>query len=309
MDDLKDRTFDHGVCLYHNDPDGQCSAAIVRRALGPEMALYALEIGDQLPWGALDGADLVVIVDYSLPLEDMDRIRAHAQLIWVDHHVTALDQLGEALSDVPGKRTVEEAGCVLTWMSFFPDQPIPKAVVYIGDRDIWRHAHPETRPFGEGFYQLDADPVNDELWVRLLDNDQTLVDRLIADGEILYAARLNQIHQAIQVYGFEVEFEGHRTLAINDRGTGDMGEAIRQSGFELAYCYVEAVRSGRRQTFVTLYSADVDVSVIARKYGGGGHRGAAGFAFERPGQPFPEGSTTVDSPPVEPAQAGRPLTP
>jgi oligoribonuclease NrnB/cAMP/cGMP phosphodiesterase (DHH superfamily) len=290
VSNLKDLTYEHGVCLYHNDPDGQCSGAIVRRALGPEMTLFSLEIGDPLPWDALDAADLVVIVDYSLPLEDMERIRAHARLIWVDHHVTALDRLGDAMSDVPGKRSVEEAGCVLTWMTFFPEQPVPKAVVFIGDRDIWRHAHPETRPFGEGFYQLDADPANDDLWNRLLDDDENLVSRLIADGEILYAARLHEIHQAIEGYGFEVQFEGHRTMAINDRGTGDMGEAIRQSGYEIAYCYVETVRSNRRQTFVTLYSAEVDVSVIARKYGGGGHRGAAGFAFERPGMPFPEGA-------------------
>lgn len=290
MGNLKDLKYENGVCLYHDDPDGQCAAAIVRRALGPDLVLFSLEIGDPLPWGDLEAADLVVIVDYSLPLEDMERIRANAQLIWVDHHITALDRLGDAMSGVPGVRSVEEAGCVLTWMTFFPEQPIPKAVVYIGDRDIWRHAHPETRPFGEGFYQQDTDPANDDLWNRLLDDDQELVNRLIADGEILYAARLHAIHQAIEGFGFEVEFEGHRTLAINDRGTGDMGEVIRQSGYEIAYCYVEAVRDERRQTFVTLYSAEVDVSVIARKYGGGGHRGAAGFAFERPGKPFPEGS-------------------
>lgn len=292
MNDPIHQEFEHGLCLYHNDPDGQCSAAIVRRALGTGMAFHALEIGDPLPWDSLDRADLVVIVDYSLSLEDMERIRARADLVWVDHHVTALERLGDAMSGVPGERSVDEAGCVLTWMTFFPGEPIPKAVVYIGDRDIWRHAHPETRPFGEGFYQLDADPTHDDLWEPLLNDDQALVGRIIADGKILYDARLHEIHQTIDVYGFEVAFEGHRTLAINDRGTGDMGEAIRQAGYDIAYCYVEAIRGGKRQTFVTLYSAAVDVSVIARKYGGGGHRGAAGFAFARADAPFPEGSTT-----------------
>jgi oligoribonuclease NrnB/cAMP/cGMP phosphodiesterase (DHH superfamily) len=290
---IKDVTFKHGLCLYHNDPDGQCSAAIVRRALGKAVALHALEIGDPLPWDKLDGADLVVIVDYSLALEDMERILGHAEVIWIDHHVTALERLGEAMADVPGRRSIDEAGCVLTWMSFFPDLPMPKAVVYIGDRDIWRHAHAETRPFGEGFYQLEADPKNDGLWEPLLDDDPALVDQLIADGKKLYSARMHATKQTIESYGFEVQFEGHRTLAVNDPGTGDMGELIRQSGYEIAYCFVETVRNSRRQTFVTLYSAEVDVSVIARKYGGGGHRGAAGFAFERPGIPFPQGSTSL----------------
>jgi oligoribonuclease NrnB/cAMP/cGMP phosphodiesterase (DHH superfamily) len=288
--DLKHVTFDRGVCLYHNDPDGQCSAAIVRLALGEAMLFHGLEIGDPLPWDQLERADLVVIVDYSLPLEDMRRIQERSQLIWIDHHVTALDRLGEAMAGVPGKRSVDEAGCVLTWMSFFPNQAIPRAVVYIGDRDIWRHAHAETRPFGEGFYQMDGDPTNDGLWGPLLSDDDALVGRLIADGEKLYAARMNSIRSTVEDFGFEVEFEGHRTLAVNDRGSGDMGEYIRQSGYAIGYCYVETVRSGRRQTFVTLYSDQVDVSEIARNPGGGGHRGAAGFAFERVGVPFPEGT-------------------
>lgn len=290
--------FSKAVCLYHNDPDGQCSAAIVRRALGAGVRMIGLEIGDPLPWDEVERSELVVIVDYSLRLKDMQRIQSGSALIWIDHHITALEQLGQAMAGVPGQRRVDEAGCVLTWQTFFPDQPVPRSVTYIGDRDIWRHAHVETRPFGEGLYQQACEPENDLLWQPLLDDDQALVSQLIEDGGRLYAARLRQIRRTLDAYGFEVEFEGHRTLALNDPGTGDMGEAVRNAGYVIAYCYVEAVRNGRRQTFVTLYSATVDVSAIARKYGGGGHRGAAGFAFERPGLPFPEGSVKPDRPPA-----------
>jgi nanoRNase/pAp phosphatase (c-di-AMP/oligoRNAs hydrolase) len=69
-----------------------------------------------------------------------------------------------------------------------------------------------------------------------------------------------------------------------------MGEQIRRAGYQIGYCYTEVMRAGRLQTIVTLYSNQVDVSEIARKYGGGGHRGAAGFQFDRAGGPFPEGS-------------------
>ena len=195
------------------------------------------------------------------------------------------------MADVPGERTIQEAGCVLTWRTFFPDVPEPRAVVYIGDRDIWRHAHAETRPFGEGLYQLDLNPARDEVWGPLLDDQSDMVDGLIQDGRILYDARIREIQRALDTYAFEIEFEGHRTLAVNDRGSGEMGEAMRQRGFDIGYCYAESVRSGRRQTFVTLYSSSVDVSIIARKFGGGGHRGAAGFAFVRAGEPFPGGAS------------------
>jgi nanoRNase/pAp phosphatase (c-di-AMP/oligoRNAs hydrolase) len=69
-----------------------------------------------------------------------------------------------------------------------------------------------------------------------------------------------------------------------------MGEYIRHAGYEMAYCYIDVARKGRLQTVVTLYSDVVDVSEIARKHGGGGHRGAAGFQFDRTDRPFPPGS-------------------
>ena len=90
--------------------------------------------------------------------------------------------------------------------------------------------------------------------------------------------------------GYRVNFEGHDTLVVNRRGDGDMGQHIRDLGYAIAYCYLEGPQNGRIITFVTLYSAQVDVAEIAAKFGGGGHRGAAGFTFERTTAPFPPGA-------------------
>lgn len=278
------------ICLYHNDPDGCCSAAILRRALGPGLLLQPLEIGDPIPWEIIEGCQQVVLADYSLALEDMQRLRDGRVLVWIDHHKTSLDQLGRALADVPGRREDGTAACALTWQTFFPDQPVPRAVQLIGDRDVWRMQFPETRAFSEGLFHLDLHPANDGTWVPLLDDDLERVRELSERGRILYEARLTGIADTVARYGFETTFEGHRTLAVNHRGSGDMGEYIRQAGYAVAYCYAEAVRAGRLQTSVTLYSDQVDVSEIARKYGGGGHRGAAGFQIQRSDRPFPPGS-------------------
>lgn len=284
------------ICLYHDDPDGCCAAAIVRRALGTEVVLHPLEIGDPIPWGRIETSHQVVLVDYSLALEDMQRLRAGRALVWVDHHKTSLARLAEAMAAVPGERSLEAAACVLTWQTFFPDEPVPQAVTLIGDRDIWRMAHAETRAFSEGLFQEDISPENDRLWKPLLDGDQAFGWQLIEQGQVLYAARLKSIRDVVGHYGFETMFEGHKTLVVNHRGNGDMGEHIRQIGYELAYCYVEVVRDGRLQTVVTLYSDQIDVSEIARKFGGGGHRGAAGFQFIRSDRPFPPASAESASP-------------
>jgi nanoRNase/pAp phosphatase (c-di-AMP/oligoRNAs hydrolase) len=56
------------------------------------------------------------------------------------------------------------------------------------------------------------------------------------------------------------------------------------------YTYADEMQVGGLTTVVTLYSDQVDVSVIATRYGGGGHAGAAGFSFLRGATPFPPGS-------------------
>ena len=273
-------------CLYHDDADGRCSAAIVRRVFGSSVRLHAIDYGDPVPWEVIEASDKVVIVDFSLPLEDMRRAQKTSDLVWIDHHKTALNKLSE-MEGIPGLRSLDEAACVLTWRTFFPDQPVPKAVVYIGDRDTWRHAYDDTAPFSEGLHQEDTRPWNDELWKPLLDDESDRVEALIQRGTVLHQARVQRIKRQIKRYGFEVIFEGYQTLAINARGSGEMGAMIRQLGYEIGYCYIEAEQNGEIKTFVTLYSDRVDVSEIARKFGGGGHAGAAGFSIERTGSPFP----------------------
>ena len=277
------------LCLYHNDPDGQCAAAIVRRKFGKDVDLEAMDYGVEIPWEKVRASSVVFIVDFSLPLVDMLRIQENARLIWIDHHKTALEALKSL--DAPGLRALDRAGCVLTWQTLYPDLPVPRAVRYIGERDIWTFEHEETKPFCEGLYQMSGYPANDQLWDRLLVDEDELVQQVIQEGVLLLRARKLAIRRQVHGYAYEVEFEGHRTLAINVRGTGELGEHIRTLGYEMGYAYVEMLQNGELTTSVTLYSDQIDVSEIAKRFGGGGHAGAAGFAFPSHGVPFPEGAS------------------
>ena len=86
---------------------------------------------------------------------------------------------------------------------------------------------------------------------------------------------------------FEVRLEGHSTLAVNARGNGDVGNYGRERGYEIVYTYIDEMQVGGLTTVVTLFSNKIDVSVIAKRFGGGGHAGAAGFSFPRAATPFP----------------------
>lgn len=275
------------LCLYHNDADGRASAAIVRRALGKSVLLHEINYGNSVPWDKIESVERVIIVDFSLSAEDMLRIAKTKELIWIDHHQSALEKLGSISMAWDGYRDTSQAACVLTWRYFYPQEEVPKAVILIGDRDIWRWEERDTGAFNEGLFQEYSQPDNDKLWKPLLAGDRKAVQKIIDHGEVLLEARLRRIRGEVNHYGFPVVFEGHRTLTINRRGNGDLGARIREEGYTLAYCYVDNLQNGQLKTFVSLYADEVDVSKIARKFGGGGHPGASGFSFERRETPFP----------------------
>lgn len=275
------------LCIYHQDADGQASAAIVRKKLGKDILLQGTNYGDPLPWPLINQADQVIIVDFSLPVVDMNRISKEKDLIWIDHHQSALREIGSNARDWKGLRDTSEAACVLTWNYFYPSLDLPRAVLLIGDRDIWRWEEKETGAFNEGLFHRKSNPENDSLWKPLLDGDQEALHEIIKEGKILYEARLENIKRNIDTYGYQVIFEGYQTLAINQRGNGDLGEEIRKRGYEIGYCYIDNLQNGDLVTKVTLFSDQVDVSVIAQKFGGGGHPGASGFQFPHRDPPFP----------------------
>jgi oligoribonuclease NrnB/cAMP/cGMP phosphodiesterase (DHH superfamily) len=281
------------LCLHHNDADGRACGAIVRRALGEQVSLYEMDYGDSLPLDLIVVADHILIVDFSLSKEEMEALAAYHQFTWIDHHKSALDELDGSADSWAGLRDTSEAACVLTWRYFFPNKPVPKAVTLIGDRDIWRWAERDTGAFNEGLHQHYTRPNNDDLWIPLLDDDPEKLAELIESGGTIREARLREIRRATARYSFEVSFEGCRTLVVNLRGSGDLGAQIRTMGYQIGYCYVDKVSEGQLMTYVSLYSDQVDVSKIARKFGGGGHAGAAGFHFPRRDTPFPPGATAT----------------
>ncbi len=277
------------LCLHHDDADGLCAGAIVRRRFGDVVELYQIDYGHPIPWDKIEAAKTVIITDFSLPRDDMLKIyeAKGENFIWIDHHISAIEEMSD-FENIAGLRALDRAACVLTWQYFLPESSVPAAALFIGDRDIWQFDYPQTRAFTEGLSTENIAVSNNTLWDALLSNDQELVQRLIEKGEILLEARLKQIAYYVDTYGFSLNFGGYNTLAVNLPSNGDIGHYICSLGYDIAYVYRDTFQNGQVLTNVTLYSETVDVSKLAMRYGGGGHKGAAGFRFMRSGNsPLP----------------------
>ena len=282
------------ICFHHNDPDGHASGAIVKYVLGDGVTLIESDYdGTPIPWDLVEQAEQVIVTDFSFPVDEMKRLAESRELVWIDHHKSAMLEFEGIADDWPGIRDLSEAACVLTWKYFFPERPVPRAIVLIGDRDIWRWAEEDTGPFGESLYNQDHDANNAAFWKPLLEDDQAVLAKMIEEGTWLRENTLRNIDHMMAARSFEVQFEGYQTLAVNTRGNGDVGNYGRDRGYEIVYTYVDEMQVSGLTTVVTLFSNKIDVSVIAKRFGGGGHAGAAGFSFPRGASPFPPDSDVI----------------
>lgn len=267
------------ICIHHNDADGRCAAAIVRRALGSSVLCYKMDYKDPMPDDSLftkpngEKEDLVVIVDFSFFPENMAHIREMCkEVVWIDHHKTAERY---PYQDLPGLRDFRDksmSGCELTWDYYFPVISPPYAVRLIGDYDKWALELAESKEFYEGLKLFNHSP-NADIWEDLFSDHSGITDEVVKVGKIAMRYRDNYCRNLCDTFGYEAKLDGITVFVCNQYmfGSGGFGGRFKEYPACAAFIY-----DGDRFT-VSLYSETTDVGEIAKKYGGGGHKGAAGF--------------------------------
>jgi oligoribonuclease NrnB/cAMP/cGMP phosphodiesterase (DHH superfamily) len=292
------------VIYHHNDADGQCAAAVV---------LYALELdvlaGDddvtcrELDYKDADAVDFqkqvrrdehVVIVDFSFKppkfAELMERTR---YVTWCDHHRTAAnydyarDEGNPYGQRIKGLRDFTDkglCGAEVTWCHFMERMcVIPTAVVLLGDYDAWRMRDPEhCLPFYEGLKLVDTDPEG-TLWPVLFTESSDgrlgdLAEGIIKKGSTAILYRDRYCGKMRTNFGAITKWEGLTCYVCNIGLFGSKGFGELMDLFDVCISYVHDAKTGRWN--VSLYSLKRDVGQLAKKHGGGGHAGAAGFTCE-----------------------------
>ena len=268
-------------CFHHNDLDGRCAGAIVRRARPNSTPSDFIEIDYKTTpdLSVVDGGEEVFIVDFSFKPTVMGELLAKTrEVIWIDHHSTAADypyaDFGLAgLRDFTVKGL---SGCELTWKFLFPEEELPDAVQLIGDYDSWRmKLAPDCLEFYEGM-KLESNTPCDIIWFGLfLDTSEHEVIRVSGNGFACIGYRNAYCQEMRKSFGYETEIEGLLAYALNVYRFGSQayGDLINKYPVVIAY-----IHDGCNYT-VSLYSVrdDVHCGEICKKFGGGGHKGAAGF--------------------------------
>ncbi len=261
-------------CFYHSaDLDGHCSGEIIRRA-HPECEMIGINYGDNFPWDTIEPNEVIYMVDFSLqPWADMVRLSTLADLVWIDHHKSAMDSFDDQPIDCAGKRTVGLGACALVW-DWFHGTELPKAVRLLAEYDVWNHHDPDCMPFQYGMRLHEHTP-GATIWGAVIGCGD--IDSTVRQGRTILTYQSQQYAIEAKSACFEVQLDGLRCIVAN-RGLANSQLFDSVWDPELYDCMMTFHwRKGCWN--ISLYSSkpNVDVGTVAKQRGGGGHQGAAGF--------------------------------
>lgn len=256
------------LCIYHgNCADGFGAAWVVRQAI-PEAEFYAATY--QAPPPDVTGKR-VVMVDFSYKRPVLLDMASKAESILIlDHHKSAAEDLIDLPANVIAVFDMERSGAMMAWQHLFPNVPPPRLIEHIQDRDLWRFALPGTREIQANVFSY---PYDFGVWDSLMAAD---VETLRGEGAAIERKHHKDITELVKVTKRRMVIGGFDVPVANLPYTlsSDAGHLMAQSE-PFAACYWDTP-DGR---VFSLRSSDAgeDVSAVAKNYGGGGHRNAAGF--------------------------------
>ena len=223
---------------------------------------------------------IVYTIDFAYP-ESVTRqlMKDNISVTSIDHHISAKKAI-ELTKNY--SYSENNSGSVLAWKYFFPDKPIPKLLKYVEDNDLWKHKLPRTE---EIFLYQDLSGFNFKEWDKLAKRleDPQKFKEAVSIGNALIKFRDNLIKPILEKKSEKILFEGHRALAVNSPFfASEIGNILTKKDVDVGVVW----KKGDNKIFVSLRgNGKVDVSKLAQKYGGGGHKNAAGFTL--PDFPLP----------------------
>jgi oligoribonuclease NrnB/cAMP/cGMP phosphodiesterase (DHH superfamily) len=290
-------TWTPDIVIYHDHCADGFGAAWACHERWPNAYYVPATYGQEPPNVSAANA---LIVDFSYKraaLEEMGR--SAESIIVLDHHKTALEELQPWFTIVDRDNSpmtidhvdanlptdgriiahfdMNRSGARMAWDFCNPGVQAPLLIRLIEDRDLWRFTMEDTKPFS---LWLRSEPFSFDRFTLLAQD----LDEARAGHEIMTEARAMQRFfdakvDEIASFAKRRRIGEHEPVVVNcpPMFASEVGHALldKHPDAPFAATYFDAPNA----RMWSLRSRDdrVDVSVVASKFGGGGHRNAAGF--------------------------------
>jgi oligoribonuclease NrnB/cAMP/cGMP phosphodiesterase (DHH superfamily) len=178
---------------------------------------------------------------------------------------------------------LNRSGATIAWSYFHPNTPVPLLLQYVTEGDLWRFALPNSHAAIAYAY---AEKFSFEAWDALVKrfDEPTELARIIERGDIYVEYRKLLIEQIAQ-RAVLVSFEGYECYLVSATHifASDVGNLLART--KPPFALIADIHGDALN--VSMRSDDsIDISAIARKYGGNGHPHAAAFRLKW-GDPLP----------------------
>lgn len=276
-------------CFYHNDMDGRCAGSLVAQFTNnynPEN-YFEVDYRNPLPIDKVSIGEDVYIVDYSFTCNTVgvlaELINLKCNVVWIDHHKSSIELMKNPdyawLHNIPGVRNSNASGALLTYLHFncVSSSEAPMYIRYVDDYDRWIYAFGDNTVYFKLGLETHPYDALDSIWIDLSTKNVTVL-KLVASGELIKKYIDMDNAQYLSDFGYESEIAGYKCYVINRRSNSWIfGDKIKQYPIVATWVY-----DGNRYQY-SLYSSfeNVDCSKIAEQFGGGGHKGAAGFQSDK----------------------------
>lgn len=269
------------ILITHNDFDGVTCAVLFRR-VWPKGVVYFEDyrtVNERIAVAAMSTKETEIFItdispeNYPVLAEMLDE-RGNVNLF--DHHTTAnwLKQYKWAEVDTTRCAAAIFYQWLLKNIGHHRIRALEQLVWHANDYDTWTHESPYSSKLNDLLGVLGKQRFM-ERFVVIPNVEMTGTEKLLLELED--ERRQEYIDEAISKSFRAVDQQGNvYAVVFAERYPSQIGEELLR---ETEYNYVAIINMKNRT--VSLRSAgETDVSVIAKRYGGGGHKHAAGFNLE-----------------------------
>ena len=264
------------VVLYHNDGDGFGGAWAAWKKFKNKASYIPVEYNNKNEPPEFLKDKEIYLIDVCYSVKQMGKILVeNKKVVVLDHHETS-----RQASKISTEHLFEikSSAAILAWRYFHPKKKIPKLLSYINDFDLWLFKLKETKQISA---VLEIYNNKFEAWEKVakdLENSRTR-KKYLEQGDVILKYQ-NKLVNFIIRQAIPVDFEGKKALAVNSNILeSEVGNGLVQQGAEVGIIWF--IKNGS-QLKVSLRSnpKKIDVSKLALRHGGGGHKGAAGFTIK-----------------------------
>lgn len=273
------------IGFYHSaDLDGLASGAIMKMA-HPDIELIGYNYGDSFPWERINSDTTVYMADVSLPINDMVALAKKCEYFChLDHHVSAIEDYNN-LADKPDNYQVVHnstlSACEICW-NYFIDKlqhtvsSLP--IVLLGNYDTYRSVNDISK-----YWETTVLPYQYYARTYLLTPDDVLnhiqnfeyVNSYLPKGKAIYDY-IKSYNKKLCNNSFVINFLGYRAIVVNAPLSNSLvfDSVYDEDKHDLMMPFSF---NGKTYKFSIFTTKDIDCHLLARKFGGGGHKKAAGF--------------------------------